>query len=252
MTLKIIILGHTGRGGLGMLWKKGLRISSLRMLYTQSSNLLHENKKMEYLYRFVWVSSLRDAFLEWKVVYFMVMIECHRRYNMDTVTIQGVSIDTCHSVKPVLWVRFSINKGLGGKGRVPCADQGQFSWFCAPWVLLCRSVGRGCPLEVGPQVKSAHGGFPSLPVEWILCLWRKTFLSCTTVNTCNSVNQWSSHVYSWLLLLIFSICFIFFFFKLRLGMYFQWLQAKQTYLNTEIRQLMRQGLKTSSTRKDGV
>lgn len=178
------------------------------------------------------------------------MIECHRRYNMVTVAIQGVSVDMCHSVKPFLWVRFSINKGLGHTGTI-CIDQGPFLQFLWPlWVLLCHFVWPCCPLEVDPQVKSARGYFPSVPVAW-LCLWRTTFFSWVIVNTCNSVNQWSSHVYSWLLNYEYFRS-TFFIFKLRLGIYFQWLQAEQTYLNTEIKTTDETRLKTSSTRKDGV
>lgn len=126
---------------------------------------------------------------------------------MVTETIQGVSVDMYHSVKPVLWVRCYRNKGLGYKKRITCIDQGAV--FTVPLsVLLCHFLWLCCPLEVGPQVKSAPGYFPSVSMAW-LCLWRKTYFSCITANTCNLMNQWSSCVYSWLTMNIFSLLYSF-------------------------------------------
>lgn len=169
----------------------------------------------------MFVSSLRDAFLEWKVVFygdFWVSQKVQYGHNNHA----RVSVDMCHVVKPVLWVRFSVNKGLGYAGRITSIDQGQFLVSMAP-------VGAAVPFRV-PVLPSRGrspgeiGHFPSLPEAW-LCLWREMFFSCITVTTCNSENRWSSPVYSWLLNYEYFQS-TFFIFQFSLGIYFQWLQAE--------------------------
>lgn len=164
-------------------------------------------------------------------MYFIVMTECHRRLNGHINHTRGICwhVPLC---KTCPWVRFYRNEGLGCRGRLTCTGQGVV--FAVPLpVLRCHFVWLCCPLEVGPQVKSAQGNFPSAPMAW-LCLWGKTFFSCITVNTGNSVNWWRSQLYSWLLDYEYFQS-TFFIFKLRLGIYFQRLKAKQPYLNTEIK-----------------